>query len=99
MQDTAPSESGRTPDEGLDRASDEGQIQRVLRDIDRLAGQLRKVRNATGEKRGNEAQIRALEASLRAKWETVRTLRAKKSLPGGPLSRARPRLGRGPLEH
>jgi len=99
VEGTGLDDRGRTPGEGLETAVDEGQIQRVLRDIDRLAAQLRKVRNATGEKRGNETQIRALEASLRAKWETVRTLRAKRTQPGGPLSRSRPRLGRGPSEH
>ena len=98
MDDQSPSERGRTPGQAPDGGTDEGQILRALRDIDRLAGQLRKVRNATGEKRGNETQIRALEASLRAKWETVRTLRAKRSQPGGPLSSSRPRLGRGPLD-
>jgi len=96
LRPTGRDEGDASPTNPAAQLSDEGQVQRLLRDIDRLAGQLRKVRNATGDRRNTETQVRALEANLRSKWEAVRTLRAKRSQPAGPLSFSRPRLDRGP---
>ncbi len=69
--------------DGLQRPYDsrQEQVDRVLREINKLADRIQRTRGHTGGLRGADTKLRSLEETMREKWAEVRALRAGASTP------------------